>query len=277
MSISNKIQFDNKQFFEHYQKINTCFIDIYKKNYQINKQDLMTYLDVTKIAFIEIYDYLVKEILSPSKIKFALSLDKYKKELNKHMKEIADNVQDVVPDINQYQILPYLDIVNVDEILLEGNSNEDDEEYTIKKEKESDDEYEIKKEKTDMDIEESDSDNTQIKKEKDSYEEEESDPDDNSFKKRVYVLKTDNDQDKEEIIDFLNKTYLNWVEAFYVKSYNHNDYYFYYFYVRFHNPIIFPFKGKDHLIYTEKRFSNNNIKKILKSKGNYYPIKKLNL
>ena len=277
MSNSNKIKFDNKQFFEHYQKINTCFIDIYKKNYQINKQDLMTYLDVTKIAFIEIYDYLLNEILKPNKIKFALTLDKYKKELDKHMKEIAVNVQDVVPDINQDEILPELEIVNVDEILLEGKTNEEDEEYTIKKEKESDDEYEIKKESTDMDIEESDSDNTQIKKEKDSSEEEDTDPDDNSFKRRVYVLKTDNDQDKEEVVEFLQKTYLNWVEAFYVKSYNNNDYYFYYFYVRFHNPIIFPFKGKEHLSYTEKRFSNNNIKKILKSKGNYHQIKKLNL
>lgn len=144
MSNSNKIQFDNKQFFEYYQKINTCFIDIYKKNYQINKQDLMTYLDVTKIAFIEIYDYLVKEILSPSKIKFALYLDKYKKELDKHMKEIAANVQDVIPDNNEDKILPELDIVNVDEILLEGKTNEEDEEYNIKKEKESDKEYEIK-------------------------------------------------------------------------------------------------------------------------------------
>ena len=277
MSISNKIQFDNKQFFEHYQKINTCFIDIYKKNYQINKHDLMTYLEVTKIAFIEIYDYLVKEILTPTKIKFALSLDKYKKELNKHMKEISDNVQDVVPDINQDQILPELDIVNVDEILLEGNTTEENEEYNIKKEKVSDDEYEIKKEKTDMDIEESDSDDTKIKKEKDYSEDEASESDDNSLKKRVYVLKTDNEQDKEEIIEFLNKTYLNWVEAFYVKSINQNYYYFYYFYVRFHNPIIFPFKGKEDLIYTEKRFSNNNIKKIIKSKGNYHPIKKLNL
>ena len=135
MSNSNKIKFDNKEFFEHYQKINTCFIDIYKKNYQINKQDIMTYLDVTKIAFIEIYDYLVKEILTPNKIKFALSLDKYKKELNKHMKEIAHNVQDVVPDINEDKILPELDIVNVDEILIEGKTIEEYEEYTIKKRK----------------------------------------------------------------------------------------------------------------------------------------------
>ena len=277
MSDSTKIQFDNKQFFEYYQKINTCFIDIYKKIYQINKQDIMTYLDVTKIAFIEIYDYLVKEILKPNKIKFALTLDKYKKELDNHMKEIADNVQDVVIDINQDIILPDLEIVKVHEILLEGDTTDEDEEYTIKKEKESDDEYEIKKEKTDMDIEESDPDDTKIKKEKESSEEEDSVSDDNSFKKRVYVLKTDNDQDKEEIVEFLNKTYLNWVEAFYVKSYNHDNYYFYYFYVRFHNPIIFPFKGKQHLSYSEKRFSNNNIKKILKSKGNYHPIKKLNL
>ena len=128
-----------------------------------------------------------------------------------------------------------------------------------------------------MDIEESDSDDTKIKKEKDYSDDEASESDDNSFKKRVYVLKTDNEEDKEEIIEFLNKTYLNWDEAFYVKSFNHDYYYFYYFYVRFHNPIIFPFKGKEHLSYTEKRFSNNNIKKILKSKGNYYPIKKLNL
>ena len=97
------------------------------------------------------------------------------------------------------------------------------------------------------------------------------------LKKRVYVLKTDNEQDKNEILEFLNKTYLNWVEAFYVKSYNHNDYYYYYFYVRFHNPIIFPFKGKKHLSYSEKRFSNNNTKKILKSYGNYHQIKKINL
>ena len=277
MSNSNKIKFDNKQFFEHYQKINTCFIDIYKKNYQINKQDIMTYLDVTKIAFIEIYDYLVKEILTPTKINFALTLDKYKKELDKHMKEISDNVQDVIPDINQDIIFQDLEIVGVDEILLEGNTNEEDEEYTIKKEKDSEEEYEIKKENTEMDIEESDSDDTKIKKEKESSEEEDSDSDDNSFKRRVYVLKTDNEQDKEEILEFLNKTYLNWDEGFYVKSYNPDNYYFYYFYVRFHNPIIFPFKGKEHLTYTEKRFSNNNIKKILKSKGNYHPIKKLNL
>ena len=276
MSNSNKIKFDNKQFFEHYQKINTCFIDIYKKNYQINKQDIMTYLDVTKIAFIEIYDYLVKEILTPSKIKYALTLNKYKKELDKHMNEIADNVQDVVVDINEDELLPDLEIVNIDEILLEGKKIDEDEEYSIKKEKESEDQYEIKKEKTDMDIEESDSDYTQIKKEKESSEEEDSDSDDNSFKKRVYVLKTDNNQDKDEIIEFLKKTYLNWVEAFYVKSFNHDNYYFYYFYVRFHNPIIFPFKGKEHLSYSEKRFSNNNIKKILKSKGNYHQIKKIN-
>ena len=277
MSNSNKIQFDNKKFFEHYQKINTCFINIYKKNYQINKQDIMTYLDVTKIAFIQIYEYLVKEILTPNKIKFALTLDKYKKELDKHMKEIAANVQDVVPDINQDEILPELEIVNIDEILLEGDINEKDEEYSIKKEKDSDDEYEIKKEQTDMDIEESDSDNTQIKKENDSYEEDVSESEENSFKRRVYVLKTDNEQDKEGIEEFLNKTYLNWDEAFYVKSYNNDNYYYYYFYVRFHNPIIFPFKGKEHLSYSEKRFSNNNTKKILKSYGNYHPIKKLNL
>ena len=277
MSNSNEIQFDNKQFFEYYQKINTCFIDIYKKNYHINKQNLMTYFDVTKIAFIEIYDYLVKEILKPNKIKYDLSLDKYKKELDKHMKEIEDNVEDVIPDINQDKIFQDLDIVNINQILLEANTNEEDGEYNIKKEKDSDEEYEIKKEKSDMDIEESDSENTQIKKEKESYEEEDSESDDISSKKRVYVLKTDNDQDKEEIIDFIQKTYLNWVEAFYVKSFNNDHYYFYYFYVRFHNPIIFPFKGKDHLIYSEKRFSNNNVKKIIKSKGNYYPIKKLKL
>jgi len=276
MSNSTKIQFDNKQFFEHYQKINTCFIDIYKKNYQINKQDIMTYLDVTKIAFIQIYEYLVKEILKPNKIKFALTLDKYKKELDKHMKEIEANVQDVAPEINQDEILPDLEIVNIDEILLEGKEYEEDEEYTIKKEKYSDEEYDIKKENTDMDIEETDSDYTQIKKENDSYEEEDSESEDNSFKRRVYVLKTDNEQDKEEIEEFLQKTYLNWVEAFYVKSYNHYKYYFYYFYVRFHNPIIFPFKGKEHLSYTEKRFSNNNIKKIIKSYGNYHQIEKLN-
>ena len=277
MSNSNKIQFDNKKFFEHYQKINTCFINIYKKNYQINKQDIMTYLDVTKIAFIQIYEYLVKEILTPSKIKFALTLNKYKKELDKHMKEIADNVQDVIPDINQDKIFSDLDIVDIDEILLEGNTNEEDGEYTIKKEKDSDEEYEIKKEKSDMDIEESDSDDTKIKKENASSEDEASEYDDISYKRRVFVLRTDNDQDKEEIVDFIQKTYLNWVEAFYVKSYNDDHYYFYYFYVRFHNPIIFPFKGKDHLIYSEKRFSNNNVKKIIKSKGNYYPIKKLKL
>ena len=277
MSNSNKTQFDNKKFFEYYQKINTCFIDIYKKNYQINKQDIMTYLDVTKIAFIEIYDYLVNEILTPSKIKYALTLNKYKKELDKHMKEIADNVQDVLIDIKEDKILPDLNIVKVDDILLEGDTTEEDAEYTIKKEKESDDEYEIKKEKTDMDIEESESDDTKIKEENASSEDEASEYDGNSFKRRVFVLRTDNDQYKEEIIDFIQKTYLNWVEAFYVKSFNNDYYYFYYFYVRFHNPIIFPFKGKDHLIYSEKRFSNNNVKKIIKSKGNYYPIKKLKL
>ena len=277
MSSSTKIQFDNKQFFEYYQKINSCFINIYKKNYKINKHDLMTYLDVTKIAFIEIYDYLVKEILTPTKIKYALSLVKYKKELDKHMKEIEDNVKDVIPDINQDKIFTDLDVANINQILLEGNTNEEDGEYNIKKEKDSDDEYEIKKEKSDMEIEESDSDDTKIKKENASSEDEYSDPDVKSFKRRVFILRTDNDQDKKEIMDFIQKTYLNWVEAFYVKSYNDDHYYFYYFYVRFHNPIIFPFKGKDHLIYSEKRFSNNNVKKIIKSKGNYYPIKKLKL
>ena len=76
-----------------------------------------------------------------------------------------------------------------------------------------------------------------------------------------------------EIINFLENTSLRIKDAFYVKEFDNNNNYNYYFYCSFINPINFPFKKKTYLLYEEPEFANNNTKKIVISKGNYYEIK----
>ena len=265
-------EFNINEYYCYYYFINTIIIDIFKKRYTITKNIISDYLTKTNQIFNELFKKIIKDeiplnpelsthLIDTFNTNSNLSLNDYINQIN------SDQFQFEIPIFNQIEKNQiFLDSSNVEQInfndigIINHIINNIDESLINNIDSNSKNELDIDNEGI-IDPISNSHNNNNIKE------------DPNIKKRRLYVLKTNNEVDKLEIIKFLESTSLRIKEAFYVKEFDINNNYNYYFYCSFINPINFPFKNKTYLLYEEPEFANNNTKKIIISKGNYYEIK----
>ena len=266
-------EFNINEYYCYYYFINTIIIDIFKKRYTITKNIISDYLTKTNQIFNELFRKIIKDeiplnpelsnhLINTFNTNSNLSLNDYINQIN------SNEFQFEIPIFNQIEKNQiFFDSSNIENInfndlgIINHIINNIDESLINNIDSNSNNELDFDNDGVIAPVSDINNNNNNINENL------------NLKKRRLYVLKTNNEIDKMEIINFLENTSLRIKDAFYVKEFDNNNNYNYYFYCSFINPINFPFKKKTYLLYEEPEFANNNTKKIVISKGNYYEIK----
>ena len=254
----------NKDIFSYYYLINTFYLEIYKNRFTINKEQLFKYITATQKIFTTILNKYININTINRKENNLLSAEfsKYSddtiEEIRKELIEIDKNITfanfiksrtEILMNNSEINKMNNLTINNNDNSINNNNYN------NINNLNNNDNFNSNDSDNDNININENNNDITPKKT------------------KRLYIFKTNNINYKETIIDKIKTTYLNIDKAFMIKPKKNSTSRDYYIIVKFHNPILFPFKGLEYCRYKETETSNNHVINKLMKLGDYEEIK----
>ena len=253
----------NKDIFSYYYLINTFYLEIYKNRLTIKKEALFKYITATQ----KIFTTIVNKFVNITKIN--------KKETNPLYTEFLKYSEDTIEVIKK-ELIEIDKNINISEFIkskpeIKLNKSEINNNINLSNNNNSNhiinnNYININNSNNNNNINPVAADNDNININEDN--------DDISFKKtkRLYIFKTNNINYKETIINKIQTTYLNIDKAFMIKPKKNSTSRDYYIIVKFHNPILFPFKGLEYCRYKETGTSNNHIISKLMKLGDYEEI-----
>ena len=255
----------NKDIFSYYYLINTFYLEIYKNRFTINKEQLFKYITATQKIFTTILNknININTINRKENNQLSAEFSKYSddtiEEIRKELIEIDKNINITnfiksttgnimnIPEINKMNNISInnnnANRININNNNILNNLNNND----------------------NLNPNPADNDNININENNNDITPKKT--------KRLYIFKTNNINYKETIINKIKTTYLNIDKAFMIKPKINSTSRDYYIIVKFHNPILFPFKGLEYCRYKETETSNNHVINKLMKLGDYEEIK----
>jgi len=267
METEYKSNFNIEEYSQYYFCINNYILNIYQKRYIINNNDILNYINLIKNIFDELFEKIIKDELRNN---ISLANDLYDKFI-KYSSETVYNFENYIKSsefktkIQTYYKSETENIKiesNIINFIQNNNSNNYHNNITN-----SNSNF-TNNNNSDFNENSFIPNNNQISFFSNNIYSNIRDIPIQDKTKRLHIIKTDKENEKNEIKRKILNTYLNIDEAFIITHKVNPIYYEYYIYIRSRNPIKFPIKGMEDLEYNDIFTPNNHMKRKLMEMGN---------